>query len=96
MDRIERLGVPSPQVKLRLDMPGFNQRMFEDMRESECLVQEGRWAAQWVLQRLLRTPYDTMQRAKAIAKKAAKEFSRDMRSPHSIFGQPNTTLRSAQ
>ena len=40
---IERQGVPSLQVKLWLDMPGFDQRMFEDTRKSECLVQEGVW-----------------------------------------------------
>ena len=57
-----------------MDMPGFGQRMFEDARESECLTQEGRWAAQGVLKRFWRTPHGTMQRDEEIAKKAAKGY----------------------
>ena len=64
--------------KLWLDMPGFDQRIFEDWREKECLANEGRWAARWVLRRLRRTPHDTIQRAKEIAKQAVKDFSRDI------------------
>ena len=68
---IGRLGVLSPQVKLWVCMPGYDQRMFEDARKAECLAQEGRWAARWVIRELHRTP---QQHANEIAKEATKDF----------------------
>ena len=57
---------------------GFYQRIFVDWRKEECLAQEGRWAAQWVLRRLRLTPHDTMQRTEKIAKEVVNDFSRDI------------------
>ena len=46
---IARLRVLSPKVKLWVNMPGYYLWMFEDAREAECLAQEGRYAARWML-----------------------------------------------
>ena len=72
---IERLGVPSPQVKLWLDMSGFYvERMFEADRKAECLVQDACLAAQWVLIMLDRTPQNTVHRNNKIATEAARDY----------------------